>query len=279
MTEYDTLVLCGAGLNGCGILGALQYMKDSNLIANIDTYIGTSIGAVISYLLIIGFTPVEIMVYLCTHKIMFEKIKSFDYVKASRGEGMTSFIYISDELEKMTIQKTGRLYTLKDLEIFFNKKLICVTFNLTENRVEYLEQGDLPCLTALRMSCNLPLVFEAFKYGNSFYIDGGVANNFALTEGEKRGKKVLGINILRPINTEANIPGINIVEYFYRLIEIPVFSIQNHQIDNKAETTDVITIVSEKYVKIFQFDFNPKEMLEIFSKGYEDARKFYLEEI
>jgi predicted acylesterase/phospholipase RssA len=43
------------------------------------------------------------------------------------------------------------------------------------------------------MSSNLPLIFENFKYGNNFYIDGGVSDNFAIDVGISKGNKIIGI--------------------------------------------------------------------------------------
>ena len=39
---------------------------------------------------------------------------------------------------------------------------------------------NLPCLIALRMSSNIPAMFEPFKYTKSYYIDGAYGNNFAI---------------------------------------------------------------------------------------------------
>lgn len=123
ISEYDTLVLSGGSLNNITILGSLQYLKDNDMINNIQTYIGTSSGAIICYLLIIGYTPIEIIVYLCINNQLFEKLKCFDLLNAIRGEGGVSFLYIADQIEKMTIEKIGRLLTLKDLETVYKKKV------------------------------------------------------------------------------------------------------------------------------------------------------------
>ena len=45
------------------------------------------------------------------------------------------------------------------------------------NRTEYLSYLNHPnmqCLIALRMSCNLPIIFSQFKYLNCYYLDGGM---------------------------------------------------------------------------------------------------------
>ena len=76
----------------------------------------------------------------------------------------------------------------------FEKKILCVTHNLTENRTEYLSletHPHLPCVRAIHMSANLPLVFKNYRYGNCFYVDGDISDNFAIDTDEK----ILGINL------------------------------------------------------------------------------------
>ena len=276
ISEYDTLVVSGGAINGISILGGLQYLKDNNMINSIKTYVGTSVGVIICYLLIIGYTPIEIIVYLCTNNHIFEKMKFFDLVNAARGEGATTFIHISEQLEKMTIEKIGRLLTLKDIEQNYKKKLICITYNITKNSIEYLTHEtnpDLPCLIAIRMSCNLPLVFESFKYENNFYIDGGIVNNFPVDVGEKEGEKVIGVGL--EFYMEQDNPALNVLEYIYKLLYIPIQQSVNINIKNKRDTTTVINLRSNKNIKFFNFDITSKIKLELFSKGYEDVKNFY----
>ena len=277
-TEFDTLVLSGGSVLAISTLGALQWLKDNSLISNIKTFVGTSAGAIISYLLIIGYTPIEIVVYLCTNHQIFEKLKCFDLVKASRGEGATTFLFIADQIEKMTIEKTGRLFTMKDLYTVFNKNLLCITYNVTKNCAEcldYVSNPDLPCITALRMSSNLPLVFEPFKYGDSFYIDGGLSNNFPIDIGEKFGNKILGINIAHMV-AEDN-PNMNLIEYIYKLILIPLTQLVITRINNIKTSTKVINIRRGTPLKFFEFNINSKTKLDLFSKGYEECKENFFE--
>jgi predicted acylesterase/phospholipase RssA len=126
--EYDTIVISGGALKGFAVLGCLQCLVDQQKLNAIKKYIGTSIGAIISYLLCIGYTPIEIMVHLCKNDWM-KKMANFDILKAVNGGGALSFSIINELLEKMTIEKIGRLLTLGELHQTFGKELICCTFN------------------------------------------------------------------------------------------------------------------------------------------------------
>ena len=62
MSYYSTLLLSGGSVKTFASIGALQYLYDKNLICNVETLVGTSAGAILCYLLAIGYTPGEIMV-------------------------------------------------------------------------------------------------------------------------------------------------------------------------------------------------------------------------
>ena len=68
--EYDTLVVSGGSSKVLLTIGSLQYCYDNFLLKNIKTYIGTSSGAMLCYLLIIGYSPIDIIIYACTNQLL-----------------------------------------------------------------------------------------------------------------------------------------------------------------------------------------------------------------
>jgi predicted acylesterase/phospholipase RssA len=126
------------------------------------------------------------------------------------------------------------------------------------------------------MSANLPLIFEHFKYENSFYIDGGIVNNFAIDTGEKYGKKVLGICLgVNNMNSPQDNPNGNILEYIYTLLLVPMVQSMKYKIKSKSETTTVVELRCSGNIKMFNFDINSKTKLEMFSLGYEDTKNVF----
>ncbi len=273
-TDYDTLVLAGGSSKGIVTLGALQYAYDNYLIKNVNKYVGTSSGAMISFLLAIGYTPTEIIVYICCNQLL-EKILHFNIVAMINGEGASSFTSIYESFEKMTIDKIGFLPTFRDLKERFGKTLVFVTYNITENKPEYLSYDtypDLPCLIAIRMSANLPLIFEKYKYGNSYYIDGGVCDNFAIDIGDKIGNKILGVVLNSRKEDFSNEPDMNVLEYIYKIMFIPVSQILEYKLKNISDKCKIVNLDYNK-IKFFNFDINSKEKLEMFSSGYMQIKK------
>jgi NTE family protein len=273
---YDTLVLSGGSVKGIIILGGIQYLYDNFLLDKISIYIGTSSGAIISYLLAIGYSPIEIVVYICKHQLL-EKMQHFNIVAMINGSGAISFSNIYEHLEKMTIEKIGYIPTLLDLYEKYSKKLICVTYNITEDKTEYLSYEtypNMPCLIALRMTSNLPLIFENYKYGNSFYIDGGITDNFPIDLGDNIGNKILGITLGSQTENFNNDPDINILEFIYKLMFIPISENINSKIKNASSKCKIINLNYDK-LKFFNFSVNSKIKLDLFSFGYEELKKHF----
>jgi len=275
-SEFDTLVLSGGAIKGIMLLGGIQYLYDKHLYQNITTFVGTSIGSVISYLLIIGYTPVEIMVYLCTHNELLEKMSRFNILNITHGEPAISFSHISDELEKMTIEKIGCIMTMSELYTRFKKVLVCCTYNVTKSKVEYVSHEtfpNIPCLTAVKMSSNLPFIFDNFKYGDSFYIDGALTNNFPIDIGEKYGKKVIGLCISYDLSIK-NSPKTDFLDYVYKLLYVPIQQSTEYRISTKKQSTCVINI-NPANLEFFNFNINHRLKFEMFSEGYNEVKVFY----
>ena len=272
---YDTLVLSGASTKAFLTLGAIQYAWDNFLLKELNTYIGTSSGAMICYLLTIGYTPIEMIVYICTHQLL-EKMQHFNIVAMMQGRGASSFNSLHEHLEKMTISKIGYLPTLNDIKKTFNKTLICITHNLTNECTEYLSyktHPDIPCLTAIRMSANLPLIFERYEYGGCYYIDGGISDNFAIQLGDNLGTRVLGIYlVVNPHKRQSSMEETTL-EYIYNLIYIPIVQTITAKIKNVSESCKIIRLEHDKLI-FFTFDIPSRIKLELFCSGYQQSRKF-----
>ncbi len=273
--NYDTLVLSGASTKAFIMLGALQKLYDDGKHKEITTFIGTSAGAMINYLLIIGYTPIEIFLYICTQQLL-DKIPQFNLFAILQGKSASSFISIQEILERMTIDKIGYLPTISDIKQNFKKNFICVTYNLTENCTEYISEQThpkIPCITALRMTSNLPFIFEQFKYGHSFYIDGGISEHFPILLGEQSGNKVLGLVIFttkyKEIKTDAET---DMLEYLYKLICIPCDQSSRYKIKQTNPEKCTIIEVEPSDHKMFHFHLKSKEQMELFSMGYQQLK-------
>ncbi len=275
MSEYyDTIVLSGGSIKTISMLGALQYCYDNGLIHDVKNYIGTSAGGIICYLLVIGYTPLELIAYLCT-KNVFKDIH-LNIVSMLEGEGAIDFSIFQSHLERMTIEKIGRLVTFKDIKEMFDKSITLTVYNYTQQHVEYLSwenNPDMPCMVALHMTSSIPLIFTPFKYMNNYYIDGGIYDNFPITHNGEHSSRRLGITIdFTNIETEQN-PTKDMLDYVYKLFTI---SLERQSMEIKLQlvkNADIIRISVD--VNMLNYKLNAKEKMELFSVGYGTAHDFF----
>lgn len=274
---YDTLVLSGGSVKTIVTLGAIQYCYDQKLInTDLKTYAGTSAGAILCYLLIIGYTPTEILFYFISKKL-FKDRHYINIANLFSGEGVISFLEIHDHLERMTIDKVGTLLTFKDIETRFQKNLVVATYNFTSKKVEYLSADTtptLPCLCGLRMSCSLPFIFSMYEYKSNYYIDGGIVDNFPIEIVEKDDNRILGfhINPFKDVNLVKQNDGTNFLETIYSLLSIPLVELEKYKMKNsKAE---IVSLDGADF-NLLNFDMPPKEKMDMFSYGYQIAQKHF----
>lgn len=272
MPFYDELVLSGGSIKTISTLGALQYCLDKKYIDGIDKYTGTSAGAIIMYLMIIGYTPYDLLLYVIYNDV-FKDFSYYDVISLFKGNGGIQFLKLQYHLEALTIQKIGKLITLEELYERTNKKLTVVTFNCTKQITEYvsyLNYPEMPCIVALRMTSSLPYIFDRFRYMDCLYVDGLFGDGFPITH-ETESKHKLGIMIDFIKKKDPDNLG-NIIEGYYTLFKYKMQQITENEIKN-TPNIDVIRVYNQ--IDYFDFKLERKEYCKLFTTGYELARDYF----
>jgi len=124
--EIDTLCFSSGGIQGLSFISGLKYLCDNNYI-NLDkitTYVGTSIGSILSFLLILGYTPDELITFFLNYD--FKKLEpEIDLLIIEEKFGLDDGKRII-ELLSFFCEKKFKLndMTLYDLYILTKKKFI-----------------------------------------------------------------------------------------------------------------------------------------------------------
>lgn len=285
-TKYKNIIISGGAIKGIASLGALQYLVDNHFICLQDNlnYIGTSIGGIISYLLIIGYTPIEIFVKLCTSQIL-EKYSCADLITLTDGSGAYEWRFINDFLEDLTMQKIGKVITMKDISTLFKKKLTVITYNLTQHKTESItpeSHPDLPCLSALRMTANVPVLFSRFFYYNCEYIDGGFLNNVPINYLQPNSLNSIVIST-SVFNQETNNEMVKqkdpfkLQDYILELfLEMRSCSQSKDKIKKAMENPNIDIIEIDVNVKT-SLTIETAKAMEMFSDGYNITQSYFCE--
>ena len=246
------LVLSGGGTKGICQLGLLHFFEENNYInfSDINVYCGTSVGSIICFLLICGFKPIEIFSYIYNIDSIFENIQIRDFInqeKCIRGFGIVSIDIIEKHIRKIIDSKNNINSCVIDpditfLELYekFGIEFIVTGTNITFARIEYFDyvnNPNLKCIDAIKISCCIPFIFQKISYNNCFYSDGGIMDNYPIRYIYEKYSfaKIIGIASISKNNSSDS----NIFGYTYSFVNLPI---------------KMLTQLSCKYIQ--ELDFN-----------------------
>ena len=183
------LVISGGGPTLVQALGAIQHVEEKKFIdlSNIETIYGTSAGAILGTLICLKFDWETINDYIIKrpwHEVFPINIqKIFD---AYTKKGI---------FDIKTVEKIFKpLFSAKDLALdinlqdFYNYSKIELhffAFDINDFKIEdisYKTHPNISVITALQMTCSLPVLVAPVCIENKCYIDGGIVCNYPLNK-------------------------------------------------------------------------------------------------
>jgi len=272
MHTVKNLVLGGGGLRGIGFLGAINYLNESNLLNDVETFIGTSMGSILAVLLSIGYSSNDL--YIFSSNFNFSKLQPlFDIDSLLTNYGLDDGVramYIIKQLIKTKINLVDP--TFIELYNLTHKKLIisasCVTDQCV-NYFDYINNPDMKVLLAIRMSISIPIIFKPVTYQNKLYIDGGMCDNFPIHLVQDALNETIGISIMKNGNTEGKIK--NIFNYLSIILDLGIFTKNYNDIEKYKKNVIPIIIPGEL---LEDFNITKEKITEYYSYGYDCAKKF-----
>jgi predicted acylesterase/phospholipase RssA len=266
------LVLPSGGIKGIYVLGALHYIyEECGGIKHIQSFYGTSIGAIISGLLIIGYTPMETLIYICVHKIVLYLLSSFDLTKIFSEKRLLDTTVFTQLLTDMIQAKAGCIPTLGELVTKYGKRLcICTISKEDPGHPLYISSESHPMVTlvqALHMSSSIPFVFGYATYDGKNYFDGGILDQFPILYASQHEEKVFGIDLKRDGNKSTTF-----LNDFIDVISIPMNYISFLFKERINEKTVYIEIQTDN-------EYTSKgnvQLVKMFGKGYQQCKELLI---
>ncbi len=275
---FDTIVLSGGGTKGLYTLGALHYYyeKGKYVPSEVTIYVGTSVGSAISLLLVCGYLPMEIFRELYLMDSFFEirrdGVSFLDVIKnVFKNSGLLPIDSLILKIENLIKVKLDEVPTLEQLYEITKKELICVATNVTERRVEYFNHKDHPklkCTDAVKMSCNIPLMFQKIRYNNCYYVDGAMLNNFAIDYVDKKTNRILGIYL--PNNDPPSDEGFG--GYLGHIVLAMQDEMYRVRLRNIEDNSTVVVIYGEKNDGTMEVNIPSNKKMKMFLDGIKAAK-------
>jgi predicted acylesterase/phospholipase RssA len=196
------LVFSGGGPIMVQILAAIQHLEKEKFIdfKNIESIYGTSAGAIVGILICLKYDWETINDYIIKRpwQDVFP-IKVQNIFDAYTKKGVFDIKTIEKCFKPLLDAKDIPMdINLEDFYKLSNIELHVYSFEINEYKIQdisYLSHPKLSLMTAVQMTCGLPILMTPVCIENKCYIDGGIACNyplnFCITSG-KNHDEILG---------------------------------------------------------------------------------------
>lgn len=171
----NTLVFDGGGTYGIAYIGVIKALDKLNMLKDIHTYKGCSVGSILALCLALGYTPEEIQDLL--FKVDFNKVFAFSKIGIIKNGHYADEKYLVKCLKTIIQLKYDEHITFQELYDKTKKTLVFNTACLCDNKPVYFSHESHPetsVLLALTMSISIPYVFPFVEYKDKIYADGGI---------------------------------------------------------------------------------------------------------
>jgi predicted acylesterase/phospholipase RssA len=284
--SFKHLVLSGGGPSMIQTLGALQHLEKNQVFQreNIQTIYGTSAGAIVAVLFAMNFDWETINDYIIKRpwKEVFP-VKIQNIFDAYTKKGIFDYTTIEKCFKPLLHAKDWDLsISLKQFYEYSKIELHFFAFDINQFHIDdisYKSHADLPLLTAIQMTCALPILMTPVCINDQCFIDGGVFCNYPLKyclQTYPNENEILGFrNHYEPIERNSLITSeSNLLDFIMNLLFKLIFSIST---DHLQPNIPFEIICNTKYMSIeyFKKALNEEEKRkELLQLGMEDATKF-----
>ena len=278
------LVISGGGPIMIQILGAIQHLEKNEKVdmKNIESIYGTSAGAIVGVLICLKFDWETINDYIIKRpwQDVFP-IKVQNIFDAYTKKGIFDIKTIEKCFKPLLDAKDIPMdINLEDFYKLSNIELHLYSFEINEYNVQdisYLTHPKLSLMTAIQMTCALPILVTPVCIDNKCYIDGGMACNYPLNYCIESGKKpdeILGFkNKYRDEKENVNSDS-TMLDFLLSFLFKAVFSVNT---DNNQQQIKNEVICDAHYLS---FDVLKKTLgnievrRDLFKNGTETATQF-----
>jgi NTE family protein len=262
--KIKILVLSGGGVKGIAHIGVARCLEKLNMLNDIHTIAGTSVGALIGGMLYIGYTPKEIEAF--SMKLDFNLLKETDLNLFLESYGLDDGYKIEHVIKTLIKIKFNKdNITLKEIHDIIKKKFIAVTTCVETGKthyVDYTNYPELPLYLAIKMSLCIPFVFCPVEYNNCYFVDGAVTCNFPIEIFSKNIDQVLGIYLR---NTQDIKPIESIKDYIIKLASSLADNVTDELLNKYADNTIIIDLPN---MPVADFNLSNEQKRQMYLKGY-----------
>lgn len=283
------LVIGGGGPFGLTAFGALKYLHEQHFwdIKNIKTIYATSIGALISVYLAMGYEYEYIYEYMVKRpwEKLFEDIGFQNIFDLYTNKGLIDIYPIYMKQYNILFEAKGlspnitmkEFYEYNKIELNF---ITCDANRFSKIVISHKTYPDLEIIKALCMTSAFPVIFKPIIIEDKCYTDGGFFSNYAvnicLEETGCKKEEILGIKKYQSMdkNDDLITEESNIIDYLEKITINILNNINDEYILEKIpyEIICNMNIVSS-YDSWIQVPFSSEHRSKLINYGIEISEK------
>ncbi len=272
------LVISGGGVKGIVIAGVLKVLEERG-IEGIHTFIGTSIGGLVSFLIAIGYTHSDL--YDVMYELEMDQFFEIEIQHLLTRLGLDRGERVNQILRAIIKQKgVSESITFQQFYEQTGKTLILNGSNMNRSRVQYFSPTltpDMPILVAVRITISFPIIFTPVEWEGDLFIDGALFDPFPIHLVKDVSKDcVLGILIEnsaifnKKTDTRHDITNFN--DFGYNLVA----SIMNRYISLQCpDQFDNVICIDCSDIFSMNFGLTNETKLQLYQKGIDTASAYF----
>jgi len=278
------LVISGGGHVLFQTLGTIHHLFENNFIdiTNIESIYGTSAGAFIGTLICMKFDLETIYDYLIKRpwQDLF-KIKVEHILDSYKNKGIFDNKVIEKIFKPLFDAKDIPMnITLQDFYELSKIELHMYSFEINEYKIHdisYLTHPTLSLITAIQMSCALPVLVKPVFIDDYCYMDGGVTCNYPLNMCITSGKvpdEILGIKNDYGNDKNKVFRDSNVIDYLFNFLSKVIFNLRTDHVQQTVKHEVIINTQNISINLLHSVISNIETRKELFNNGVEACKQF-----
>jgi predicted acylesterase/phospholipase RssA len=225
-STFHNLVISGGASKTISVVGALQYLEECGKLGQINTFVGTSAGAILCFMLALNMNTKEIIFEIREHflgkdihVLELEDLLNLNFLESF---GIDNGNKLENWLRDLLKRRMNReSITFIEMAKSCGKNLVVCVANLTMHTSEHFSvdsQPNMDVIKALRISSSIPLIYTPVKIKDCLYADGGVYESFPITYFDKHRDQLKDTLAINTVNKLQNKTPETFVEYIADLM-------------------------------------------------------------
>lgn len=278
------IVFSGGGPSFIHMMGAVQHLEENKFIdlKNIKSIYGTSAGAILGVLLCMDFDWESIRDYIIKRpwQDVFP-VRVQNIFDAYTKKGLFDVKAFEKTFKPLLDAKDINIdITLEEFYKFSNIEIHMFSLEINEYKVHdisYLTHPKLSLISAIQMTCAIPVLITPVCIKDACFVDGGFLCNYPVNYCIESGKlpdEILGFKNNYDIKRTNINSGSSILDFLMKFIFNTIYSI-NTDADQQSLKSEIVCDVSCISVSVLKTAVtNIDVRRDLFNRGIKTARDF-----